>query len=353
MSSIPQQEPMKPAPKSPIPRSRSDFSYVGLTPKEKRWTTDFSLLLPPFTRDTSGYSRLAESPVTLQPKPRNQAVVKLSKSPTLDPSVIQSEKSSETKSSGKSPTSEPGTSRTSSNDGNYKTFKDSKPIGRSQTMEPYIANGGISSNNSNESKRTIYCKTMSRSPTLEPYATNCTSISSNESKRSIASKTLSRNTNLVNHLPKCSSSCSKTPSESKTLYPKMELSPIGCPKTAHRLSPLTNPSAGECSRHLSSIRKSPTMDSKTLRYSPLLNQQIISRSPTLDPSVLNRSPRCCHATVTNGPVGSRGSLVSRGLSPEVVRSQSLRSLRKGMDRSPSKMRTSESAQTDVSCSIHK
>ncbi|GBO28820.1 hypothetical protein AVEN_98697-1 [Araneus ventricosus] len=345
---------MKPAPKSPIPRSRSDFSYVGLTPKEKRWTTDFSLLLPPFSRDTSGYSRLAESPVTLQPKPRNQAVTKLSKSPTLDPNAIQSAKPNDAKSPGKSPTSEPGTSKTSSNDDTCKTFKDSKPLGRSHTMEPYIANGGISSNHSNESKRTIHCRTMSRSPTLEPYVTNCNSTGySNESKRSIASKTLSRNPNLDNHIPKCSSSCPKTSSESKTLYPRMELSPIGCPKAAHRLSPLINPSTSECSRHLSSIRKSPTMDNKTLRYSPLLNQQIISRSPTLDPSVLNRSPLCCHSAIANGPVVSRSSLVSRGLSPEVVRSQSLRSLRKSMDRSPSKMRTSESAQSDVSCSIHK
>ncbi|GFU46093.1 uncharacterized protein NPIL_160371 [Nephila pilipes] len=322
MSSIAQQEPMKPAPKSPIPRSRSDFSYVGLTPKEKRWTTDFSLLLPPFSRDTSGYSRLAESPVTLQPKPRNHAVGKLSKSPTLD-------QTDETKISDKSCASEK-----SPFGGSKSTTKEPKPIGRSQTMEP----SGISTN---DSKHTLYSKFITRSPTLEPYSTNAASKSDN--KRSVA---ISRSPTLEPYVSKC-----KISGDSKTLYPRMELSPVGCSKASHRLNPLVNPSVTDCNRHLASIRKSPTMDSKTLRYSPLLNQHVISRSPTLDPSILNRSPRC---SIANGGVISRSPLsTTRGLSSEVVRSQSLRSLRKGMDKSPSKMRNSDSAQCDVSCSRHK
>ncbi|GFR11639.1 uncharacterized protein TNCT_126891 [Trichonephila clavata] len=324
MSSIAQQEPMKPAPKSPIPRSRSDFSYVGLTPKEKRWTTDFSLLLPPFSRDTSGYSRLAESPVTLQPKSRNHAVMKISKSPTLD-------QTDETKAPVKSPALESGISE---NNACNNTIKEPKPIGRSQTMEP----NGISTH---ESKRALNSKIIPRSPTLEPYTTNGASRS--ESKRTVA---ISRSPTLEPYVPKA-----KISGDLKTLYPRMELSPVGCPKVSHRLSPLVNPSITDCNRHLTSIRKSPTMDSKTLRYSPLLNQHMISRSPTLDPSVLNRSPRC---SIANGGVISRSPLsTSRGLSTEVVRSQSLRSLRKGMDKSPSKMKNSDSAQCDVSCFRHK
>ncbi|GFW57440.1 uncharacterized protein TNCV_543511 [Trichonephila clavipes] len=317
MSSIAQQEPMKPAPKSPIPRSRSDFSYVGLTPKEKRWTTDFSLLLPPFSRDTSGYSRLTESPVTLQPKPRNHAVMKISRSPTLD-------QTDETKASAKSRALESGISE------NNACNKEPKPIGRSQTMEP----NGISTH---ESKRAIHSKIIPRSPTLEPYTTNGTSRS--ESKRTVA---ISRSPTLEPYVPRA-----KISGDSKTLYPRMEFSPVGCPKASHRLSPLVNPSVTECNRHLTSIRKSPTMDSKTLRYSPLLNQHGISRSPTLDPSVLNRSPR---ASIANGGV-IFGSPLST--STEVVRSQSLRSLRKGMDKSPSKIKNSDSAQCEVSCFRHK
>ncbi|GIY42519.1 uncharacterized protein CEXT_563681 [Caerostris extrusa] len=247
MSSIPQQEPMKPAPKSPIPRSRSDFSYVGLTPKEKRWTTDFSLLLPPYNRDTSGYSRLTESPVTLQPKPRNQVVMKLCKSPDREGSPTL--ESSESKPPRKSPTSpEPSTSATSSTSYSInKTFKESKHMGRSQTMEPYIANGV----SCNENKRAINSKIISRSPTLEPYMTNCNATNhSNESKRS---KT--RNLSLDSHVPKCSSSCSKICNDSKTLYPRMELNSIGCPKASHRLSPLVNRSVTDCNHHLAGIRK--------------------------------------------------------------------------------------------------
>ncbi|KFM71200.1 hypothetical protein X975_03713, partial [Stegodyphus mimosarum] len=186
MSSTQQKEHRKSAPKSPIPRSRSDFSYVGLTPKEKRWSTDLSLLLPTFSRDSTGYSRLTETPVTLQPKPQSQDVTKLSKSPTLDSSTLQVCKT--------------GT----------------KHMTRSSPIEANV----------------------SKSNTAE-----CLSI--NRKKR----------------------------------------------------YPLTNYTILDPHRHVKcdqSIRRSPTMDPKTLQQQShlgTLNSIIISRSSTLDPNILSRSPK--------------------------------------------------------------
>ncbi|XP_042900217.1 uncharacterized protein [Parasteatoda tepidariorum] len=263
MSSIPQQESMKPSSKSPIPRSRSDFSYVGLTPKEKRWTTDFSLLLPPFSRDSSGYSRLTESPVTLQPKPRNNSATKLVKSPTMDSTALRSKKNTES-------------------------------------------------------------RTINRSPTFDLPLTKCTTKDINA-----ASDTKYQN-RTSSQLPK-SSPVSSSKSLNRIKYPGASY---------------CNLEPGRCLRHEMLMRRSPTMDYKVLNPNRITAS--ISRSPTLDPTVLSRSPRdtCRYA---NGHLPGRSPLSNRvTLSPsEVVRSQSMRSLRKAGDKSPSRIRNSESAQGDV------
>ncbi|KAG8179960.1 hypothetical protein JTE90_015409 [Oedothorax gibbosus] len=562
MSSIRQQEPMKPSSKSPIPRSRSDFNYVGLTPKEKRWTTDFSLLLPPFSRDTSGYSRLAESPVTHQPKPINQNRA-FTKSPTSGEESSRSSESRHLKclTSNEGNTSNPKSSGPSAlgivksltlgQSAMNTTTKQvpacdcmqPRPMGRSRTLEPI---------NYSETKRT---KTV-RSPTFEPHNASAkklyptielSSLATNKSRNPLSTvsnrlnyqneqclKTINSNrmslpanihssTNQSLHkanpqgtkhlpskisdnlmtspvtspstetygsskpqyfegnsqslhqenlqstkhlpgknvnglltspltsptvethsclrknpfapehkrtssegafnLPNPGASCGTSnsyqlqsqirgtlrtnPFTSESFIPPSHNHPVQSSKqssasndgntninsykspepsgnsntesrrssfearhqqmsaslgfsskfspnqqpnsteTGHYLRATPRHLTPESGRHLTAIRKSPTMDSRTLRYSPLLSQHFISRSPTLDPSVLSRA---------RGPVAvSRSPLTSRvGMTkPEVVRSQSLRSLRKEMDNSPAKIRNSESAQSDVTCPIHR
>lgn len=246
MSSIRQQEPMKPAPKSPIPRSRSDFNYVGLTPKEKRWTTDFSLLLPPFPRDNTGYSRLAESPVTHQPKPvRN---------PLDDKSPTEHRNQESTSSSGK--TSETVLSNSPALDQTKQVAAcdgiEPRAMGRSRTLEPI---------NFNETKRT---KAMRRSPTLQPYE------------------------------PKCNSNFTKK------LYPTIELSPISGSLAITRIrNPLTNPvhsnqstsDNGRCLKTLDFNRPSPQASSY-----PNANQSTIEANRLQNSKHLPSENRRCLMT---------------------------------------------------------
>lgn len=244
MSSIFQQEQRKPAPKSPIPRSRSDFNYVGLTTKEKRWTTDFSLLLPAFSRDSSGYSRLTETPVTLQPRTKNSNL-KLNKSHTVD-------------------------------------------------------SGTVCNNQSTESK--IHTQNLYNSEKIDQRRDS---------------------------LP------------SKNKYPLNSVEQPCC----HHV------------KHEANMKRSPTMDPKVLISSPRKVPNIICRSPTLDPTILTRSPK--EANRWPPPADSKECGINRSplcgcnSSSEVVRSQSLRSLRRPSDKSPSKIRNSESAQSDVTGSTLK
>ena len=247
MSSIFQQEIKKPAPKSPIPRSRSDFNYVGLTTKEKRWTTDFSLLLPAFPRDSSGYARLTDTPVTLQPR--------------------------------------------------TKTTKHLK--------SPYTNTGTIPNNHCTESKK----------PVQSLY--NANSI---DNKRDSISQ------------------------------------PVICCRSKQPLTSLNH----VCRQHLKpeiSIKKSPTLDPKILASSPRKIPNIICRSPTLDPNVLTRNPREANrwppSSDSKNVFINRSPLCGESCSSDVVRSQSLRSLRRSSEKSPTKLRNSESAQSDVTGSSFK
>lgn len=246
MSSMFQQEIKKPAPKSPIPRSRSDFNYVGLTTKEKRWTTDFSLLLPAFPRDSSGYARLTETPVTIQPRTKTKHL----KSPCTD-------------------------------------------------------SGTICNNHFTEPKK---------------YVHNPCNANSVENKRDNISQ------------------------------------PVVCCRSKHPLNNLNQ----VCRQHLKpevSMRKSPTMDPKILASSPRKIPNIICRSPTLDPTFLTRSPKAANRWPP--PVDSKNAFINRSplcgesYSTDVVRSQSLRSLRRSSEKSPTKLRNSESAQSDVTGSSFK
>ncbi|XP_054719057.1 uncharacterized protein LOC129228403 [Uloborus diversus] len=322
----------RPTSRSPIPRSRSDFSYVGLSSKEKRWTTDFSLLLPAFSRDSTGYSRLTETPVTLQPKPKkSQATTKLNSSGDSGMLTRNRKEQKDLATATNNSSSHHQTKHPLNNCLAQAPKRHLKPevnnIRKSPTMDPKILSPAKVPN----------C-TIRKSPTMDPKILNHSSINIRTSP---------------NMGPRATSPAKMQNCiirKSPTLDPRI----LNTSNVNIRTSPLpdttrTNPFIATTS---SSIRRSPTLDPKVLSHSRVSN--VVSRSPTLDSHLLSRreanrwppSSETGHLTLNRSPLCA--NLISQS---EVVRSQSLRSLRKSSEKSPSKIRNSESAQSDVTGAV--